>query len=218
MCPPAGMTTLQLNSILNGSDFLEYEGSMTAPPCAETVTWLVRAKPLPVSSTQLKYLATGIAAMTSGQGNYREVMPLNGREVAVRQAVFTETLMPADLPAALPEDDSSEAPKPPDLPSGVLEMARKAREALRAANNASAYATHLDARLSRDQKAAAEDKMLNAAATGAVNDTAVYQAASVVAAEAAQQLTASVNANAQAAARSAAGAAIARLRGVTGPD
>jgi carbonic anhydrase len=53
-----------------------YDGSLTTPPCAEGVKWLVMTTPVQLSSEQ-------IAAFTALlKGNNRPVQPLNGRIVA----------------------------------------------------------------------------------------------------------------------------------------
>eukprot|EP00927_Polykrikos_kofoidii_P044785 TRINITY_DN38665_c0_g1_i1.p1 TRINITY_DN38665_c0_g1~~TRINITY_DN38665_c0_g1_i1.p1 ORF type:complete len:504 (+),score=70.82 TRINITY_DN38665_c0_g1_i1:67-1512(+) len=94
--PPNGVSNipldeqspLDLNVFLHGGSFFEYSGSLTAPPCAETVTWLVRADPLGASNSQIQSLLDGVFGMTAGNGNYRSTMPLNGRRLRVRSAVF----------------------------------------------------------------------------------------------------------------------------------
>lgn len=35
-------------------EYLSYKGSLTTPPCSETVTWLVSMKPLNISSNELE--------------------------------------------------------------------------------------------------------------------------------------------------------------------
>lgn len=62
---------------LVGTDagFFRYEGSLTEPPCSETVTWLVAAKPATVSASQIAALAMMFPE------NAREAQPLNRRYV-----------------------------------------------------------------------------------------------------------------------------------------
>ncbi|XP_058456654.1 carbonic anhydrase 2-like [Malaya genurostris] len=62
--------------------YYSYHGSLTTPPCFETVTWLVQRKPLPISEEQLDYFRS----LRDGNGNplvdnYRELQPINGRTV-----------------------------------------------------------------------------------------------------------------------------------------
>lgn len=86
---------LDLNSLYSGATFYSYEGSWTAPPCAEVVTWLVRATPLTISDRQAQVMHERIYAMTSGAGNYRHTVPLNGRIVDTVQSIFDTAAPPA---------------------------------------------------------------------------------------------------------------------------
>ena len=52
-----------------------YEGSLTTPPCSETVTWVVLAQPITASRSQI----AAFAAMFPN--NARPVQPLNRRYV-----------------------------------------------------------------------------------------------------------------------------------------
>ena len=59
----------------NAESYFAYEGSFTAPPCAEGVAWRVLKNPLPIAPAHL-------AAFQRVQGkNNRPTQPLNGREV-----------------------------------------------------------------------------------------------------------------------------------------
>jgi carbonic anhydrase len=55
--------------------YYRYEGSETAPPCREGVSWIVLKEPGSVSAAQLAHLRTLFAP------NARPVQPLNGRVV-----------------------------------------------------------------------------------------------------------------------------------------
>merc|ERR1719183_882914 len=77
--------------LFGGMPFYEYSGSLTAPPCAEIVTWLVRRYSVKASDKQISYLRGAISKITGGQGNYRSPMPLSGRTVSMRQSMV-ETL------------------------------------------------------------------------------------------------------------------------------
>lgn len=51
--------TFSLSSILSGLDserFYTYKGSLTTPPCAEAVTWVVFSDYLPISVFQVYYI------------------------------------------------------------------------------------------------------------------------------------------------------------------
>jgi carbonic anhydrase len=72
------------NVMLSVSGFLTqvksyytYEGSLTAPTCAEGLTWVVFEKPLEISASQLKYFQTHVIP-----DNSRSPQPLNDRLVA----------------------------------------------------------------------------------------------------------------------------------------
>ena len=41
--------------LVQGGTFLEYAGSLTAPPCSEIVTWFVRRDPLMASDDQVDF-------------------------------------------------------------------------------------------------------------------------------------------------------------------
>ncbi|RUS83902.1 hypothetical protein EGW08_008316, partial [Elysia chlorotica] len=64
------------------ADFYRYQGSLTTPNCAESVTWTVFKNTIPISQQQLaafrSVLDSNGAAMVN---NYRPVQPLAGRTV-----------------------------------------------------------------------------------------------------------------------------------------
>mmetsp|Transcript_11164 Transcript_11164/g.24984 ORF Transcript_11164/g.24984 Transcript_11164/m.24984 type:complete len:386 (-) Transcript_11164:71-1228(-) len=65
------------------SSFIKYAGSLTAPPCIERTTWLVRQTRRVASNAQVKAFADSIYALTDNKGNFREVMPMNHRVLSV---------------------------------------------------------------------------------------------------------------------------------------
>jgi len=65
-------------------EFFSYEGSLTTPPCAEGIRWTVLRKALPIDRSLMKLLNSKFKndrSYARGNGNNREIMPLNGREV-----------------------------------------------------------------------------------------------------------------------------------------
>lgn len=71
-----------INVSFNAADFLpsgrayfKYPGSLTTPPCSESVTWLVLKDPLQVSEAQIE------AFREIMDNNNRPIQPLNQREV-----------------------------------------------------------------------------------------------------------------------------------------
>ena len=73
------------SGFLKGVDrFLAYDGSLTTPPCAEVVRWVVLTKPMPISLRQLTAIDKkfrGNRKFATGRGNNRLIQPLNGRVV-----------------------------------------------------------------------------------------------------------------------------------------
>mmetsp|Transcript_9574 Transcript_9574/g.18661 ORF Transcript_9574/g.18661 Transcript_9574/m.18661 type:complete len:236 (+) Transcript_9574:3899-4606(+) len=66
------------------NDYYSYPGSLTFPSCTENVHWHVKHDPLPISDTQLKWFTSLWAddpSFAGGNGNAREVQPLNDREL-----------------------------------------------------------------------------------------------------------------------------------------
>jgi len=87
-----------LSPLVGGGVFFEYQGSFTAPPCTEQVTWLVRRNPLVASQAQTDLLQSTIYQDTADSGNWRSTMPLMGRPVFVRSAAKGVPALEEDLP------------------------------------------------------------------------------------------------------------------------
>ena len=83
--PSVSGESVQDNSVLlNASDLLprtkrtyRYEGSLTTPPCSESVKWLVLTTPIEISHSQIAAFKAIL------YGNNRPVQPLNERELLV---------------------------------------------------------------------------------------------------------------------------------------
>ena len=66
-----------LDALPDDRTFYTYKGSLTTPPCSETVTWLVMKQPMTVSKSQLEKFK----AIAHGNTN-RPVQPLYGRVIS----------------------------------------------------------------------------------------------------------------------------------------
>lgn len=63
-------------------DFISYAGSLTTPPCYETVTWMVATEPLDLSQTEIgafRNLRDSSGAQMVN--NYRPLQRRNGRKL-----------------------------------------------------------------------------------------------------------------------------------------
>lgn len=74
---------LNLNLLMEGGTYVEYEGSFTVPPCSETITWFVKREPVMASDSEVRILYETIYEMTDDFGNYRSIMPMSGRTVSI---------------------------------------------------------------------------------------------------------------------------------------
>ncbi|KAI6654570.1 Carbonic anhydrase 1-like [Oopsacas minuta] len=62
--------------------FYVYQGSLTTPPCYESVTWFLSPLPLVITQEQLRVLRSQrVDEHTQLQQNFRPLKPLNGRKV-----------------------------------------------------------------------------------------------------------------------------------------
>jgi carbonic anhydrase len=78
--------------------FFQYAGSLTAPPCSEQVTWLVRKTPLYATHAQIEYFRIPIMEANSNAGNNRAPMPLMGRQILYRVGINGEPPPPPQRP------------------------------------------------------------------------------------------------------------------------
>lgn len=68
--------TLDLSTLLpEDTDYFNYNGSLTTPPCSEVINWYVLKSHSTADAEQIKTLSEIM------NNNYRPVMPLNGRKV-----------------------------------------------------------------------------------------------------------------------------------------
>lgn len=135
----------KIHELLTGATFYDYAGSLTAPPCTETVTWLVRKEPLKASHNQILFLQSQIYRTTSNFGNYRSLMPLNGRVIVVRKG------MQEDLPpTAAPQVQIPQKPQQSDREYRAMKWAQ---DAMSMAKSAKDYVRDIDSRLRKAAQA-----------------------------------------------------------------
>jgi len=72
---------LDLASIVKGAELDSYEGSLTVPPCDQTVHWFVRSQPLTASQDQLRAIEQVIQRLSPPHGNSRQVQEIHDRVV-----------------------------------------------------------------------------------------------------------------------------------------
>ena len=78
------LNEILLKQIPTPIQYYTYQGSLTTPPCAESVNWYVISTPLKIKKSQLKAITDRYAEnedFADGNGNNRKVVPLNGRVV-----------------------------------------------------------------------------------------------------------------------------------------
>jgi carbonic anhydrase len=127
-----------LNDLMQGANFYEYAGSLTAPPCSETAIWLVRTDVLMASDKQVAYLSDAIYRTTAEFGNYREVMPLSSRSVTIRQSMMED--LPENEPTPVP-------PGPPQHADREYKAMKWSMDAMDIAKKSVDYVKNLDMRL-----------------------------------------------------------------------
>ncbi|XP_037801681.1 carbonic anhydrase-related protein 10-like [Penaeus monodon] len=97
MVPHRGKSTLihfvPIQELFTSSLYLTYEGSLTEPPCEETVTWVVLNKPGYITADQLWQLQS-LRRGTLGQalpvnGNFRPIQPLHRRAIRTNIPPYT---------------------------------------------------------------------------------------------------------------------------------
>merc|ERR1719265_1908355 len=133
------LNPMDINQLLQGGTFMEYAGSLTAPPCSEIVTWFVRRDPLMASDDQVLIIHDELYKISTSFGNYRTTMPLQNRPIAVRQAVKEEP------PLKAPEMVIPLGPNP--RTDREFRAMKWAKDALAIAQHSQNYVRDLDQRL-----------------------------------------------------------------------
>ena len=67
-------------SASNEKRFYHYKGSLTNPPCADVVNWILHKEVLPITEEHLKAFKN-VWMTNLGYGNFRECQPLCGRRI-----------------------------------------------------------------------------------------------------------------------------------------
>lgn len=100
-----GGTSVSFNGLLNLTNFLpsninefyRYQGSLTTPPCTESVLWLILKHGLLIGKNQLKKFRElkQSDCTTPIMNNWRNVQPINGRRIdrATVSSIATHTLL-----------------------------------------------------------------------------------------------------------------------------
>merc|ERR1719217_1935911 len=201
LAPASMFTPFNLNSLLEGGTYFEYAGSLTAPPCAEVATWMVRREAIMASDMQVAYLHDKIMEMTALFVNNRATMPLNGRPVAVRMAV-------RDMPP--PSAPSVHLPVGPNPAQDRSFRAMKwAKDALKIAKASTDYIRDLDIRLRNAAEAHAEalaPDLMHARAMAATSPPPVHNVGPIDMAKTAATMAGALATAAQNAIAQAAGA------------
>ncbi|XP_037797855.1 carbonic anhydrase-related protein 10-like [Penaeus monodon] len=97
MVPHRGKSTkihfVPVRELFTSDMYLSYDGSLTEPPCEETVTWVVLNKPGYITADQLWQLQS-LRRGTHGQalpitGNFRPIQPLHKRAIRTNIPPYT---------------------------------------------------------------------------------------------------------------------------------
>ncbi|XP_078095837.1 carbonic anhydrase 6 [Mustelus asterias] len=77
---PMDISTMLPNDL---SNFYRYSGSLTTPPCFETITWTIFDTPIMLSSNQIRLLETSVLDWENKtlKNDYRHAQPVNDRVV-----------------------------------------------------------------------------------------------------------------------------------------
>jgi carbonic anhydrase len=95
-----------LDALPNDRSFYTYQGSLTTPPCSETVSWLIMTTPLTVSKAQVEKYSKVFGGPTN-----RPVQALNGRVIVEQVPAEGGAQSATDAYGAAPAGALGAAPK-----------------------------------------------------------------------------------------------------------
>jgi len=146
--PATAQSFFELNPLLQGANFYEYAGSLTAPPCAEIATWLVRTDVIKASDKQVLYLHDAIYKANADFGNYRILMPLSSRTVSMKQSTLEDP----------PKQSRPDVPMPgsPQQSDREFRAMKWSMDAMTIAKGATNYIKDLDTRMRNAAQAHAD--------------------------------------------------------------
>ena len=75
---------MRISQRVSTDKIYNYQGSLTAPPCTESVNWIILDDPRHISTRQIENfqnLWEKNKAFAGGNGNNRVAQPLNGRKI-----------------------------------------------------------------------------------------------------------------------------------------
>jgi carbonic anhydrase len=102
--PPA----MPLASVIGGSAFMHYEGTLTVPPCEGDVQYYIRQSPVPAANGQLMKFASVLAKTAAPQGNYRHVQQFQNKVMLLGSVDLVNDPEKVVKPTKTPTDDVHE--------------------------------------------------------------------------------------------------------------
>mmetsp|Transcript_147555 Transcript_147555/g.269073 ORF Transcript_147555/g.269073 Transcript_147555/m.269073 type:complete len:682 (+) Transcript_147555:55-2100(+) len=106
---PASKVPLDFASIVGGSPYFTYEGSLTVPPCSPQVRYVVRKEPALAASDQLQQFVKILKSTCGPNGNYRQMesMSIEGTNLGLDNIFMLNSVEIASSPEVKAEAESS---------------------------------------------------------------------------------------------------------------